>query len=394
MFLNIKIRRIGLLSLIVGVMVFNLGSEWAQDSIIWYGCLGIAVLISAVSILVDGFGAAGPVLCFPIGFAIICFASILWATSQAMASAGARVALLSLVVIIAFSCLIHEREDIWFLLKLLVLSGVILILYLSARNGVHALLTLREDVDSSVINANEFGVKCTISSFCAYVLVRFGSKCRKLYTLAALVFIVFALSTASRKVLVLIAFLFGLSYIISSERGKMRSVVIVLLIAVLAVFAVYQVPYLYDLIGARIDEMLSAFGAPSIDLHTSTGQRLSYIELGMSLFNKKPFFGHGIANAAYYNGTYLHNNYVELLADVGLIGTLVYYAPYFVAIYSNGKCYREDHDPLALTCMLLVLGLIVIDVFQVSYLNRTLMLIPFLGCSYGLMATRNSVNDE
>lgn len=85
----------------------------------------------------------------------------------------------------------------------------------------------------------------------------------------------------------------------------------------------------YDRTIMRFSALESQLGQES--KFGSTGERKYFIELGWSLFQDKPLFGYGLATFRFLNsfGLYSHNNYIELLVGVGLIGTLIFYSMYF-----------------------------------------------------------------
>lgn len=86
---------------------------------------------------------------------------------------------------------------------------------------------------------------------------------------------------------------------------------------------------------------------------TAVFQRVSYLEDDTSatdirkilyreafgLFQSYPFFGVGLANFQEYSvsGLYAHSNYMELLADTGLIGFLLFYSIYFLVWRNSDK---------------------------------------------------------
>jgi O-antigen ligase len=71
----------------------------------------------------------------------------------------------------------------------------------------------------------------------------------------------------------------------------------------------------------------------------STADRLSFLKLGLSTFMDNPFFGVGSNNfVVLFPGTgYTHNNYIEILANLGIVGFLPFYLMYFVLIKKLSK---------------------------------------------------------
>ena len=78
--------------------------------------------------------------------------------------------------------------------------------------------------------------------------------------------------------------------------------------------------------------------------------------------------------------TYLHNNYVELLAGGGIVGFAVFYSMYGYLIV-NFIRKRRVAEPMKNLCIIIVVLLLVMDVALVSYYSKDLyfiLMIPFL----------------
>ena len=89
----------------------------------------------------------------------------------------------------------------------------------------------------------------------------------------------------------------------------------------------------YDAIGYRIQSFLSFFGKNNIantnDL--STLSRFSFLKDAYSTFLKHPFIGVGIDSFKYFNTlqfSWAECNYLEILADLGVLGFTIYYIPH------------------------------------------------------------------
>ena len=93
----------------------------------------------------------------------------------------------------------------------------------------------------------------------------------------------------------------------------------------------------------RFDLMFGFLGGTSAKIDYSTRERQQMIEEGLKQFHETPILGIGIGATSYITmqflgrATYLHNNYVELLASGGLIGTLLYYVPILKVGVENWK---------------------------------------------------------
>src|SRR5690606_28195676 len=111
--------------------------------------------------------------------------------------------------------------------------------------------------------------------------------------------------------------------------------------------------------------------------------RFDLIIEGFEIFSKQPLFGHGLENYRFLNSheTYAHNNYIELLVSVGVLGFLSYYlvlAYKMIFIFKRRKLY----DMHLFGSLLLIV--LILDIAQVSYKNQitqTILVIVFSYCA-------------
>ena len=100
------------------------------------------------------------------------------------------------------------------------------------------------------------------------------------------------------------------------------------------------------------------------------------VQIGMNLFKQHPFLGVGMDNAKIYTepafgvaNYYLHNNYVELLADGGMVGLAVYYSIYAVILVKLWKNRDFTTGEFNIVFLILILRLI-LDYGMVSYESK------------------------
>lgn len=118
----------------------------------------------------------------------------------------------------------------------------------------------------------------------------------------------------------------------------------------------------------RFSEFESQIGSES--RFGSTGERKYFIQLGLNLFTDRPLFGYGLANFAVIAGKYSHNNFIELLVGVGLIGAITFYSIYLVILK---KILEIKEDDMKLILFLFIVILLILDMARVSYISKYLM---------------------
>lgn len=188
------------------------------------------------------------------------------------------------------------------------------------------------------------------------------SKDKKMFILLALTAFVM-LITGSKKGLYIIAMDLFLAFYYSKKR--IRTFLIVAVLAVVFLYLIFEVDYLYNIIGERTYNMFYQLfiaensGARDV---SSTAKRMSMIIDGFNIFFDHPIFGGGLwyfAKQSIWgvNFAYSHCNYTELLCNFGIVGTLIYYVPYFTNLGFLIGLRRADREKTTLCIMLILMSL-------------------------------------
>ena len=145
------------------------------------------------------------------------------------------------------------------------------------------------------------------------------------------------MTSARRDFIILLVFLVIFSTLGSGDiRKRIVLFSICVLVAVGLLHAVLNIDFLYQYLGRRIESFLQfAFAGGAGDASTEGRARL--IDYGLDLFRSSPMLGQGVGSfEALFSTTHgswqtsADNNYVELLADLGIPGFLAYYVPLVV----------------------------------------------------------------
>ena len=153
------------------------------------------------------------------------------------------------------------------------------------------------------------------------------------------------LITGSKKVLIILVI--DLLLIFAYDRKKAsRWLKIGLAFAILG-YLIFNVSYLYNIIGIRIESMIQTmlYGSSATIFSNSTDVRNEMIKEGFTIFLKRPLFGGGWnffrANTRFSQYNYSHNNYIELLCTFGLVGTILYYSKHVSNLIYSIKILRS-----------------------------------------------------
>ena len=283
----------------------------------------------------------------------------------------------SIIILYIYSYLIMTRNFIY-ASKVFVIAVVLVNLHFLVAFGISGMLAARaETIDlGQGWNANALGMQSVVA--CFFILnVLYLKKKNDIFKNALLSFLIFFIFLTGSKTCFFL--LFGsilMVYFLKSNRKMFALVAIVSLIALLF-YMVFNVPFLYEVIGERLEIMFKGFITLDIDAKKSSegsasdNIRLFMLFEGWQWFLEKPLLGYGIGNFQEMFGQinggkelYAHNNYIELLVDTGIVGTLLYYWLYVFVIWKSIK--GSSKYELSVVSYLIVL--MVAEFGHVSYL--------------------------
>lgn len=234
-----------------------------------------------------------------------------------------------------------------FIMGAYVLSNVGEIL-IGARIGS----SLNEDYDTPAWNANTIGETLCYALFAGWVLFM-GKGKNKLLSLAYLalavgmLFIIFL--SGSRKVVFMLMLPILYFTIFGDNRHKILWSIIAIAVLVGGYFLIMNVEMLYWTIGYRFEDLIEIVTGNSDG--TEDTSRFDLAKYGLTWFQDRPIFGHGLNNfrvlsnkTSDFGGRnfYAHNNYVELLVDVGIIGFILFYWGY-IYLFNQLVCLKKKY---------------------------------------------------
>lgn len=265
-----------------------------------------------------------------LGFLFFCLLSCLWAWDIAVAFSKC----VSLFQIILLAYLIYNyvvsENKLNYLIACLCVATTFFSIYTVFYFGIEEYFAGLEDgtrLGMEIANVNTIGRWSAVGTVINLWLVFYKRKyfCTLLMTVCGLV----TIGSGSRTAIV--ALVCGIVFmLITDSEKKKRKQGFVLLVVLLAIMVILiQLP-LFESVRDRFEIMFETFRGE----HSggSTDIRMQLMEAGMQQFLETPIGGIGIGNSAVLTDelfnwpTYLHNNYVELLSSVGIIGTILYYS--------------------------------------------------------------------
>ncbi len=333
-------------------------------------------------------------------FSLFFLASTLWANNQQYALTR-NITVCTLVIII---CILyqffHFNKDEIFVVKGLAIAGIILSVYTVYFYGLGEFINILIEgkrMGIGFINSNTLGMYCALTII---ICVFFGlneNKKNVYWILILPMIIVFA--SGSRKALVTMFLGIIMVYILIYDSKKSINVKfkegLFIIIMVAVCICVLKLP-IFEPIVQRFNSMINITNSSNMmNTDSSTLERIKMFEIGWIQFSKTPFLGIGIGcsgiltfnEIGYF--TYLHNNYIELLATVGIIGTLLFYNFYY-HIFKKLKNMIKDRDSLAIITFIILTIQIFMDFGSVSYFSKT----TYIYFLVGILTVTRKKNDE
>ena len=370
------------------IFTMSLNSDWNQSRILWWGSVACLIASFAVTFRFD-FRLGKEYTAWLVGFFINCLLSVFWALSQSYSINILKSMIVNIVILLVLYSGINSKENVKFFFKIFLIACLVNATYLLLTN-LDMLMSL-ESADrlgnDSAWNANAIGM---MTSICALLSVYFfqtsKTKSAKGIMIASLILmLVVSLLTGSRKAILILAVGISMYLFLSNKVKRVKTIVVIALFLFLIGYIVMKVPYFYSIIGWRIEAYISSLtGSGEVDGSTISRQKL--ITAAIDAWLDKPIIGHGIdcfrifGMEATGKNYYAHNNYVELLADLGIIGFSIYYAGYAFILYRLIKNKNKSKfDYLLITIMTVILAL---DYACVSYSEVLFKMILMLEFAY------------
>ena len=266
------------------------------------------------------------------------------------------------------------------------LTGAFLLALFIFLDNFESIITLSFDrIGGAFGNVNTIGMIFALSVLIAFYFSLFKRRYKLLNVVLVVISFAFVVLSGSRGALFtsVIAIL-----LISFFRfnGRMRIIFILSIIAV-AVLCVllFQLPVFADLKMRIFSSVISLLtGGNSGD--ASSNQRLMMLEEGLYLWLRSPIFGNGFDSFGRISNqlVYSHSNLSELLSNMGLLGTVIWYLPFFYLVFASRKSRL-----IVLNLVFLLSAVVLSSFFSVLYLDK-----PFFVAATALLSACSLNEDQ
>ena len=321
-----------------------------------------------------------PYTVWSLGFVALALISTTYAPDESKAMQLA----ISVIQVVLFGNLLlpYFRDleaNIHIFLYGVMIAAFVLLFRIVISTPIEVLLKTRWG-NTVAINANQVGL---VLAFGSLVSLYYGITSRKLiFLLPALIFALSSLFSGSRKAIVIIV-LGSLILVLLTRKATVSSILeLSILLFVLFGFLYLSFSWdpLHNVLGKRIETLISFFTKNTTD--GSTSVRFEMICKGWEMAKQRPILGYGLASFAELAGYgfYAHNNYIELLFSLGIVGFLWYYIFIIkLGVHAIIQLFSGKKNKLLVLVIAFIVVLMVDDIGRVRYYNEFSHMLFVLG---------------
>lgn len=272
---------------------------------------------------------------------------------------------------------VRKEEEIQIYKRAIIIAGYFMIIYVLYKMEIPVLELFSKRFGSNkIVNSNDIALKLCVSTF-FYIQIILDKKFKIKDIFFLSILIIFIFLTGSRKggAFLLMGVVLEILFLKYKEKMKLVYKFFKFFPIIIIIFMV-TIKKLYESNLLIVERFLSMISKENKD--GSTLIRLEMIDDGIKFFKERIFFGYGLDNYRFLSKyeTYSHNNYIELLVSVGIIGCIIYYFLQIYLIKNNLKYYKKYKEIIPFFIISLLLP--IMDIGLVRYNDRFYNLIIVL----------------
>ncbi|QLY39823.1 O-antigen ligase family protein [Hujiaoplasma nucleasis] len=283
-------------------------------------------------------------------------------------------------------------EKIYFALKSFVYGGLFAAIYVLLNIDLDNIRRFGDVLG----NENTIGMIIATSSIFSLSFYLYSHKFKWILPLP--LFITIVLLTGSRKatIFLMLGFLFIVFMKNKSNISQLlKTLFITTLIIVIFIFAVFSIEIFYNIIGQRLENLYYYLSSGE----TSEGSIISRARMtsyGFDWFLSKPLLGYGIDNYrvlygnTFFEAKYSHNNFIELLVGVGIVGLFLYLMYYLGAIKNLIFNKNQITQDIRYSLLYVIFGYFALSSAMVFYDSKHITFILFISTSYTIVNNREN----
>jgi len=309
-------------------------------------------------------------------FMFVSFLSQIWAVQQDLSTLYPM--FVSFVITFCMMYTLDTTEKLEICLRMFVIAADTMGIMLLITGQVFS--DAGERLGTSVTgNANSFSALLMVAAvFASWLFVFKGKRIDRVFQMASVVWLLFLMGiSGGRKTIIAVVACYILFSFLKNASDALRMLVTIIKIAAVMAamwFALMNIPILYETIGERFEQLFMMLTGGKSGVGSDSLRELM-VEMAIEKWTYRPILGYGLDTFKYYNVNvtghffYAHNNYAELLYDLGVVGFFIYYA--FVA-YLLFRLLKQLLDPnsnkmYAALGIGIIAEMLVFDIGGISY---------------------------
>lgn len=319
-------------------------------------------------------------------FVVFSITAMLYSPDKSFLNDSSYLLYITLIILFCFCTLIDSFEKIIIVMRSYEWGSALLFFILYYTNN---LFTDERIGGSFTGNSNTFALFMMVAFFFTSWLFLYYEKNKYKRIITGMIMIMdlitVLLSGARKSVIACMIYIVILFLYKQDKKGRRHFIRNIILIA-LVLFYVWKLmlnnPYLYNVVGNRMESLINQLlGNQVLIKGSSSYLREEYRHAAILGWMKSPIWGHGYDSFHFYNAivnghnVYSHNNYTELLYNLGVIGFAVYYFEYLRLILLGFK--SKDTSTKAITIAGMI-GILLTEYGQVDYNASIIMIFLFV----------------
>ena len=310
-----------------------------------------------------------------LAFVVISIVSMFYSPDRSFLNDSSYLLYTTVTILFCFCTLTDSFEKVIIVMKSYEWGSALLFIILYYTNN---LFTDARIGGSFTGNSNTFALFMMVAFFFTSWLFLYyeKNKCKKI--IAGVIMIMnlttVLLSGARKSVIACMVYIVILFLYKKDRKGRrhlIRNVILISLILLYLWKIMISNPYLYEIVGNRMESLMNQLLGNEVMIKGSSSYlREEYRHAAMLGWLKSPVWGHGYDSFHFYNAVvnghdvYSHNNFTELLYNLGIIGFVAYYFEYFRLTMLGFKSKIPSVKAITIAGMI---GILLTEYGQVDY---------------------------
>lgn len=333
-------------------------------------------------------------------FVVVSIIAMLYSPDKSFLNDSSYLLYITLIILFCFCTLIDSFEKVIVVMKSYEWGSALLFGILYYTNS---LFTDERIGGSFTGNSNTFALFMMVAFFFTSWLFFYYEKNKSTKIIAGVIMIMdfttVLLSGARKSVIACMIYIVILFLYKKDKRGRRHLIRNIILIG-LILFYVWKLminnPYLYSIVGNRMENLIDQLlGNPIMIKGSSSYLREEYRHAAIVGWLKSPIWGHGYDSFHFYNAivnghnVYSHNNYTELLYNLGVIGFAVYYFEYLKLTFLGIKSINPSVKSITIAGMV---GILLTEYGQVDYNASIIAIFLFVLYKLNIFSSEKKIN--